>query len=114
MAEFPRMSIQTLALLSAMLDCPYDEWYGLELSKASDIKSGTLYPILARLEHAGWLASTWEDVDPSVAGRPRRRLYRLTGVGADTARLVVDEHIARLAPARSAVQWGPLPQRHRA
>lgn len=108
------MTTQTLALLAAMLDSPYDEWYGLELSKACQIKSGTLYPILARLEHSGWLTSSWEDIDPSMAGRPRRRLYRLTGLGADTARAVVDEQLARLSPGQPSVQWGLLPRRQRA
>jgi DNA-binding PadR family transcriptional regulator len=104
------MTVQTLALLAAMLDCPDGEWYGLELTKACDLKSGTLYPILARLEHAGWLTSTWEDVDPKLVGRPRRRLYRLTGAGADTARGVVDEQLARLSPGQPSIQWGLRPR----
>jgi DNA-binding PadR family transcriptional regulator len=44
---------------------------------------GTLYKALGRLGEAGLLESRWED--PSVAaaeGRPRRRLYRVTGAGA--------------------------------
>jgi PadR family transcriptional regulator, regulatory protein PadR len=44
---------------------------------------GTLYKALGRLGDAGLLESRWED--PSVAeaeGRPRRRLYRVTGSGA--------------------------------
>jgi PadR family transcriptional regulator len=43
---------------------------------------GTLYKALNRMELAGHLASHWED--PAIAaeeGRPRRRLYRVTGVG---------------------------------
>lgn len=43
---------------------------------------GTLYKALDRMERAGLLESRWED--PSVAageGRPRRRLYRVTGLG---------------------------------
>src|SRR5258708_38319599 len=54
---------------------------GAEIAKATKIGSGTLYPLLARLEAAGWATSQWEDVDPHEAGRPRRRLYKLTGVG---------------------------------
>ncbi|HEY2717616.1 MAG TPA: PadR family transcriptional regulator [Solirubrobacterales bacterium] len=83
-----------------MLDDPYAQWYGLELAKASGLKPGTIYPALARLESAGWLSSYWEDVDPSEAGRPRRRLYRLTGEGADSARVIVDQHLQRLAGSR--------------
>ena len=43
---------------------------------------GTLYKALARMETAGLLASRWED--PAIAaeeGRPRRRLYHVTGLG---------------------------------
>ncbi len=43
---------------------------------------GTLYKALARLEAAGLLASLWEDPDiAATAGRPRRRLYEVTGAG---------------------------------
>jgi PadR family transcriptional regulator, regulatory protein PadR len=43
---------------------------------------GTLYKALQRLEEAGLLQSQWED--PNIAateGRPRRRLYEVTGAG---------------------------------
>ena len=43
---------------------------------------GTLYKALQRLEEAGLLTSQWED--PAIAaaeGRPRRRLYEVTGAG---------------------------------
>ncbi|MFA5883662.1 MAG: helix-turn-helix transcriptional regulator [Acidimicrobiia bacterium] len=44
---------------------------------------GTLYKALARMETAGLLESRWEDPDLAVAdGRPRRRLYRVTPLGA--------------------------------
>ena len=44
---------------------------------------GTLYKALGRLDERGLLTSAWED--PQVAadeGRPRRRLYEVTGAGA--------------------------------
>jgi PadR family transcriptional regulator, regulatory protein PadR len=44
---------------------------------------GTLYKALGRLEEFGLLASRWEDV--AAEGRPRRRLYELTGQGARVA-----------------------------
>jgi PadR family transcriptional regulator, regulatory protein PadR len=43
---------------------------------------GTLYKALDRMQRAGLLESRWED--PEIAaeqGRPRRRLYRVTGDG---------------------------------
>lgn len=76
-----RISAQTFPVLEVLLEDPTQQWYGLELMRAASLKSGTLYPILARLESAGWLESRWEDVEPSVVGRPRRRIYRLTSQG---------------------------------
>lgn len=49
---------------------------------------GTLYKALGRLEEFGLLTSRWENA-AAAEGRPRRRLYELTGQGvrvADQAR----------------------------
>jgi DNA-binding PadR family transcriptional regulator len=45
---------------------------------------GTLYKALGRLEEFGLLTSRWEDAT-AAEGRPRRRLYELTGQGARVA-----------------------------
>ncbi|MBE2320428.1 helix-turn-helix transcriptional regulator [Solirubrobacter sp. CPCC 204708] len=45
---------------------------------------GTLYKALGRLEEFGLLTSSWEDAS-AADGRPRRRLYELTGKGAEVA-----------------------------
>jgi PadR family transcriptional regulator PadR len=92
----PRMSIQTLRILHALADDPYKQWYGLELARVAGLKSGTIYPALARLEHAGWLTSEWEEGDPSTLKRPLRRLYRLTGVGETQGRLALDAELAQI------------------
>jgi PadR family transcriptional regulator PadR len=43
---------------------------------------GTLYKALSRMTEAGLLEATWEDAEISEgSGRPRRRLYRVTGEG---------------------------------
>jgi PadR family transcriptional regulator PadR len=97
----PRMTTQTLAVLSTMLGDEDADWYGLDLSKRSGLKPGTIYPILDRLLKAGWLDRRWEDVDPVAEGRPRRRLYRLTAVGAPAARRALDEHLAALGATSS-------------
>lgn len=76
-----RLSLQTLKVLEAFLDDPSAELAGADVNRRSGIASGTLYPNLLRLEAAGWLVSRWETIDPSRAGRPRRRLYRLTRTG---------------------------------
>ena len=76
-----RMSFQTMKVLESFLENPSDALSGADVQKRSGLASGTLYPILLRLEGAGWFVSQWESVDPVAAGRPRRRLYRLTPSG---------------------------------
>jgi DNA-binding PadR family transcriptional regulator len=76
-----RMSLQTLRVLESFLDDPTEQLSGSDVHQRCGLASGTLYPILLRLESAGWFVSRWESVDPSEAGRPRRRLYRLTSTG---------------------------------
>jgi len=82
----PRLSHQTLRVLRVFLEKPLEGFAGSDIWKETKILSGTLYPILRRLEDAGWLQSWWEEVEPSDTGRPRRRLYRLTGIGYSKAR----------------------------
>lgn len=77
--------MQTLRVLEAFLENPGEQLAGADVQKRSGLASGTLYPILLRLESAGWFVSRWEAVDPAEAGRPRRRLYRLTAGGLSRA-----------------------------
>lgn len=58
--------------------------YGYELCQQAGIKSGTLYPLLIRLEVQGHLEAEWQQ--PSEAGRPPRHAYRLTPTGRRLAR----------------------------
>lgn len=81
-----RLSQHGLRVLRLMLQERKRTFSGAEIAKAIRIGSGTLYPLLVRLDAAGWLSSRWENVDPHEAGRPRRRLYRLTVLGAEQAR----------------------------
>jgi DNA-binding PadR family transcriptional regulator len=80
------MTIPTQRVLESLLDDPERERYGLEIGEVAGLRSGTVHPILARLEGVGWLTSRWEDVDPQTEGRPARRYYRLTGDGVLAAR----------------------------
>jgi DNA-binding PadR family transcriptional regulator len=73
----PKMTLPTQLVLMALLDDPDQQRYGLELSAMAGLATGTIHPILARLEQAGWVRSHWEDVDPKQEGRPRRRYYCL-------------------------------------
>jgi PadR family transcriptional regulator PadR len=79
-----RLSPQTLAVLTALADAAGDWRYGLELSAATGLKSGSLYPILLRLSEQGLLESCWQD--PTQPGRPPRHAYRITGTGRTALR----------------------------
>ena len=81
-----RLTQPTLKVLRFLLEKPREGRSGAEMSKATKVGSGTLYPMLARLEAAGWLTSEWEGINPSEAGRPRRRFYTVTAVGQNNAR----------------------------
>jgi PadR family transcriptional regulator, regulatory protein PadR len=63
---------------------------------------GTLYKALGRLEEFGLLTSRWEDAAAATEGRPRRRLYALTGEGARTA-----ERVSTAAAPRPRVASEP-------
>jgi PadR family transcriptional regulator len=85
MGDF-RMTLQTQLVLRILLREARAEHYGLEIAKAAGLPTGTIYPILARLETAAWVESDWENIDETAEGRRKRRYYRLTPLGAARAR----------------------------
>lgn len=106
MSTEPRMSAETLRVLGTMLEEPRASYYGLELAEVASVSPGTIYPMLARLEKAGLLESAWEDRRPADSGRPRRRLYRLTGPGQKVALREIDEIAALARRAKRASVGG--------
>ena len=87
-----RLTPQTLAVVRALLVDPATARYGLDLARETGLKTGTLHPILTRLESAGWVESFWEKPsEHEDQGRPRRRYYRFTGDGAQSARRAVNK-----------------------
>jgi PadR family transcriptional regulator, regulatory protein PadR len=97
----PRMTIPTQLVLRALLADPSGELYGVEIGQAAGLPSGTVHPILARLEGVGWLESRWEEIDPHAEGRPARRYYRLTADGLELARAA----LARAYSATARPAW---------
>ncbi len=79
-----RLSKQTLQVLDALLTRPGQWLYGYSLSQSTGIASGTLYPILMRLDKLHWLETRWEEA--KIPGRPPRHLYRLSGTAREWAR----------------------------
>jgi PadR family transcriptional regulator len=100
-SQTPRMTIPTQLVLRALLADPARELYGVEVGTAAGLPSGTVHPILARLEGVGWLTSRWEDIDPRVEGRPARRYYGLTPDGLELARAA----LARAYGATARPAW---------
>src|SRR5258707_7604478 len=98
----PRMTIPTQLVLRALLAEPTKEMYGLQICAAAGMPSGTIHPILARLQGLRWLASRWEDAIPQEDGRPQRRYYRPIDDRAERA---------RLAPAHATISVTVLPHR---
>jgi DNA-binding PadR family transcriptional regulator len=99
------MTIPTQRVLRVLLEDVTTELYGAEIGDRAELASGTVHPILARLERNGWLESRWEDVDPREQGRPARRYYRLTSSGAQQVR----EALARAyRPRRSTFAAKPI------
>jgi PadR family transcriptional regulator, regulatory protein PadR len=99
MKPLSRMTPATLDVLGALIAEPPPTW-GLRLVGLTGRPTGSVYPILERLERAEWISSEWED-DPERSG-PRRRLYRLTADGAEAARAAM----SRAATPRPALRPG--------
>ncbi|GAA4263968.1 PadR family transcriptional regulator [Dactylosporangium darangshiense] len=94
------MTTAVAKVVAALLADPTADRYGLELLRATGLPSGTLYPLLERLQRAGWVEAHWEQLDPVAAGRPARRYYRLTADGAATARSELAALYQQLGPVQ--------------
>jgi PadR family transcriptional regulator, regulatory protein PadR len=84
MSGTPRITLQSRLVLEELLGGR--ELYGLDVCDRTHLPSGTVYPLLARFEKAGWVESFWEDpTAQETEHRPRRRYYRLTTTGRQLA-----------------------------
>jgi DNA-binding PadR family transcriptional regulator len=104
-----RITVPAARVLATLLADPEAHRYGLDLMQATGLASGTLYPILHRLQAAGWVSAQWEEIDPTDQGRPARRYYRLTPEGTTSARQALAELRAATAtpdaPGRVSPAW---------
>ncbi len=94
MEHLGRMTAATADVLEALYSADDPVW-GLKIVKQTGRPAGSIYPILGRLERAGWATSRWDD-DADRAG-PRRRLYQLTDGARASAPSVVSAVRARAA-----------------
>ncbi|MCH6470245.1 PadR family transcriptional regulator [Sinomonas terrae] len=82
MGTYLRLTPALRSVLTCFLESDGAQW-GLLISSKSGKPTGTVYPLLERLERAGFVTSFWED----ETGRPgpRRRLYSLLPEGREWA-----------------------------
>jgi PadR family transcriptional regulator, regulatory protein PadR len=86
--------------------------HGFDILDVTDLPSGTVYPILRRLEREALVSAQWEDA--AIAHeeqRPPRRYYELTAAGKTVLATAVARYpvprevtgrLRRLRPARSS------------
>jgi|SRR5688500_14383739 PadR family transcriptional regulator, regulatory protein PadR len=83
--------------------------HGFDIMDATDLPSGTVYPILRRLDEEGLVRSRWErETIARREQRPPRRYYELTAAGESRlaearARFRALDALA----ARMAKRWKP-------
>jgi DNA-binding PadR family transcriptional regulator len=86
-----------LDVLGLLVEAAAPCW-GLDISRRTGRPTGTVYPLLERLETERFLASRWDSDDARTG--PRRRVYELTGEGRDWA--VAQLRVGRTDDERNA------------
>ncbi|MEU9884340.1 helix-turn-helix transcriptional regulator [Sphaerisporangium sp. NPDC051011] len=100
-----RLTTATRLVLDVLLASSADDpVWGYRICELAGLGSGTVYPILERLEEAGWISGDWEQGDPT--GRPRRRFYALTGSGRRLYEAAESSRRARPWPATALLREG--------
>jgi|ERR1051325_11022810 DNA-binding PadR family transcriptional regulator len=80
--------------------------YGFDIMDGTGLQSGTVYPILRRLEDAGMLRSRWEAVgNARDEQRPPRRYYQVTGAGLRA----LDDATAKFPGLTRTLRDAPVP-----
>jgi PadR family transcriptional regulator, regulatory protein PadR len=76
------LDLCVLAVLHRQPTHGYEVARMLEAAGVGEVKGGTLYPLLARLEQQELLTATWQE----GSGGPRRKCYAVTASGASYLR----------------------------
>ena len=96
----PRLTYSTAVVIQALAQ---GLRHGFDIIDATGLQSGTVYPILRRLEDAGLVRSRWESARAARdEQRPPRRYYDLTADGAETVREAVRRYPALPQALRAA------------
>src|SRR5699024_2111474 len=91
MALDVRVTVNVAKVLRVFLADPAQHRFGYDLMKQTNLPSGSLYPVLARLERSGWIIGEFEQINERDEERPARRLYRFTPEGRERGQLALAE-----------------------
>lgn len=85
-----RLTYPTTLVLQALLQGHH---HGFDIMDATGLPSGTVYPILRRLDTEGCVRSRWEkEGEARKQQRPPRRYYELTSHGHQMALDAIDRY----------------------
>src|SRR5215207_1589190 len=108
MGNRPNLTYPTALVLQALAQ---GHAYGFDVIDATGLPSGTVYPLLRRLEGMACVESKWEaEGEAAKAGRPARKYYRITGEGEERLARAKTRFAAldrALHPGRSAPEGVP-------
>lgn len=91
MRELKRVTEPTLRVIEVLVSAVGSSTWGLEIVRLTNLKSGTVYPILERLEELGWVYSEWES--NSERSGPRRKLYKLATEALQPATVLLEQRV---------------------
>jgi len=95
MEPLVRVTETTIRVLTCLFESEQADLWGLEIVRKTGLKTGTVYPILDRLETLGWVTSEWEAENDRPGAR--RRTYRLTEDATHACKELVQTHLAQQA-----------------
>ena len=108
MENLGRITPATALVLDVLLSA--ERVWGLQIVKDVGKKPGTVYPILDRLEAAGWIVGEWDTAEDRKG--PRRRYYRVVSEARPMAqdylnaqRAKAPSSSSRPSPALNEGQW---------
>ena len=86
--------------------------HGFDIMDSTALPSGTVYPILGRLERAGFVRSRWEAAGVAQREkRPPRRYYEISAAGTRVLALSIEHYRTLGRGGRGTPGLAPRPQR---
>lgn len=104
MEEIGRVTPLLLAVLRALRGLRAQR-HGFAIAKNAGSRPSSVYPVLDRLERAGWITAEW--VPSPFEGRPPRRVYSLTEHGERRADALLAARGTQLPPGRPDERYEP-------